>query len=159
MMTPDGTRGGTVRDSGSMVIKIVAISLREMSPVRCMLHFQDRPPFSNSADEVVLGIGPEFRLQWAGCKGTSRRSRAATLKIVGANQASCSLSPRKTRNTRKNRIEVTLTHAAFSCVSCLSWLTQLHYECIQLRRTRMSIVQSPKAQRKKSDRDDINHHR
>ena len=36
----------------------VAISLREMSLVRCTLQSQSQPPFSNSVDETVLRIRP-----------------------------------------------------------------------------------------------------
>ena len=51
-----------------MMLPNVAISLREMSLVRCKLHSQRQLPFSGSVDDVVLRIAPEFHLQWAGCK-------------------------------------------------------------------------------------------
>ena len=68
IMTPDVTGRGTVHDSGSMVLPIVAISLREMSLVRCTLHSQGQLPFSGSINEVVLRIAPKVLLQWADCK-------------------------------------------------------------------------------------------
>ena len=73
--------------SSNLIIEVaanVAISLREMSLVRCM--FQSQLPFSNSVDETVLRIRREFPVQWACCKDTSRRSETATLQIAGANR-------------------------------------------------------------------------
>ena len=56
-------------DSVAMMVPTnVAISLREMSLVRCTLHNQGQLPFSGSVDDVVLRIAPEFHQQWAGCK-------------------------------------------------------------------------------------------
>jgi hypothetical protein len=44
------------------IIKVaanVAISLRDMSLVRCTLHSQSQLPFSNSVDDAVLRMVPE----------------------------------------------------------------------------------------------------
>jgi hypothetical protein len=56
-----------------------AISLREMSLVRCMLCCRSRSIISNYVDKAVLGIGHVFLQPHAVCKDSSRRSKTATL--------------------------------------------------------------------------------
>jgi hypothetical protein len=60
----------------------VAISLREMSLVRCTLLSQAQLPLSGSIDDVVLRIGPGISSTKGWLQGTSRRSETATLRTA-----------------------------------------------------------------------------